>query len=143
MILAAMPLRHRNSETCRTVARNARYGRGARPQLAVLLAFFALLMPALLPFGVQPVAAVGSYVSPHAHSHAADATQPHDHGGGGEAVPDAAQLLSPAIFAFLLAVAMLATSFSASRHGLAPGATCLAPTRRFSRARPRAPPAQG
>lgn len=128
MILAAMPRRHLNNET-RT--------------LAVLVVFLALLMPALLPFGVQPVTALGTYAVPHAHSHATDAAQPHDHGGGSEAAPEAAPLLSPAVVAFLVAVALLAMSFAASRHGLVLGAPRLAPSRRFSRARPRAPPAQG
>ncbi len=143
MILAAMVSRHPNPETRRTVVRDARYGRGTRPQWAVLLAFFALLMPALLPFGAQPVRAAGSFVAPHVHFRPADATQPHDHSGGTQAVPDAAQLLSPAVFAFLVAVALLAMVFAPSRHRVDLVAPRLAPIRRFSRARPRAPPAQG
>ncbi len=128
MILEAMPRRHPNNDTRRT--------------LAILVALFALLMPALLPFGSRPVVAMGSYVVPHAHHHAADAAQPHDHGGGTESLPDAAQLLSPAVFALLVAIVLLAT-FATARHGVVLDAPHLAPARRFSCARPRAPPAQG
>ncbi|MBM3508208.1 MAG: hypothetical protein FJX64_11025 [Alphaproteobacteria bacterium] len=35
-----------------------------RRQAYVLVALLALLMPALLPYGSQPVAALGSYIAP-------------------------------------------------------------------------------
>jgi hypothetical protein len=110
-----------------------------RRSLAVIVAFFALLMPALLPFGSRPVAAIGSYIAPHAHHDTAAAT-PHDHSGDREALPDAAQLLAPAVPALLVAV----IAFLSARPVVptAAPATVAAPSRpRFFSGRPRAPPA--
>jgi hypothetical protein len=113
-----------------------------RRTLAVLVAFLALLMPALLPFGSRPLPALGAYAAPHAHYDVTDATQPHEHGGGTESVPDAAQLLLPATLAILVVAAWLATTFAVPPRPARVAARVAVP-RPFSRARPRAPPSEG
>ncbi|MSP20330.1 MAG: hypothetical protein EXQ93_02125 [Alphaproteobacteria bacterium] len=111
-----------------------------RAALAVLLAFFALLMPALLPYGPSPVVRAGPFVAPHAHIGAIDPSKSHDHSGKQAAIPDAAQMLAPLVPAVLAdagTLPILPRALEVSPRAPSPVAT----PPRYASARPRAPPA--
>lgn len=113
-----------------------------RRQAYVLVALLALLMPALLPYGSQPVAALGSYIAPHSHTDAATAAAHHHHSGDGEAMPEPAKLLAPPALAVLLITALLLRAGTGAPAPVARFRAVVRP-RPFSPARPRAPPVRG
>lgn len=114
-------------------------GSETRAALAVLLAFCALLLPALLPYGPAPVAQAGHYVAPHPHI-GIGANTPHQHTGGTPQLPDAAKVLAPAILAILPDFA-LPRAPHARLDTVAPAIVAVALPQPFSPAQPRAPPA--
>lgn len=64
----------------------------SRHVLIALLAYLALLMPALLPYGAHPGSAVPLGIAAHAHVLGVDPHAPHPHGGG---IPDSVPADSP------------------------------------------------
>jgi hypothetical protein len=110
-----------------------------RSALAALLAFCALLLPALLPYGPTPIGQAGQFLAPHPHVGIHAAT-PHDHTGGSPQLPDAAKVIAPAILAILPGF-VLPRAPAARVDTVAPALVAVALPQAFSLAHPRAPPA--
>ncbi len=118
-------------------------GRESRRVLIALLAYLALLMPALLPYGAQPADTLRVGLAPHVHAVGVDPHAPHDHGGGtGERAPaDVPFVLAHVALAALLPeLPQLPTAVAAK----APFVATAAPVHRgaYEPGLPRGPPAQ-
>ena len=111
-----------------------------RATLAALLAFCALLLPALLPYGPTPVFQAGHFVAPHPHVGISAAT-PHEHGGAVPQLPDAAKVLAPAILIAVLPQISLPPAPREQSDTVAPPSVAVATPEQFDPAQPRAPPA--
>lgn len=117
--------------------------RESRRPLIALLAYLALLMPALLPYGAFPANAVLGGVAPHVHADGVDANLPHEHGGGSqERIPaDTPFVLSHPVLAALLAEPPRLPLPRATKPPFV-AAAAPAPSGNYEPGQPRGPPPQ-